>query len=60
MKEKYYIIKADNGYYVEVIFEDTTRRMVFERIEEFREFMTKTLMSELNTLGSINVTTDYF
>lgn len=64
MKENYHIVKAENGYLVEVYCEDNIndcshRKMIVMYENDFREFMTKTIMAELKNFGSLNVTMDY-
>lgn len=61
MKENYNIRKAENGYYVEVYNEDeaSERKVVFTTVDELRNFMTATLMSELNKFDCVNVTMDW-
>lgn len=59
MKEKYVVVKAENGYFVEVECEGMNRRIVCTTDDELRSFMTKTLFAELKSLNMVNITTEY-
>ena len=55
MTERYYVVKAENGYYVNVECEGVTRDVIFQDECDLHEFMTKTLMAELKEKGKVNV-----
>lgn len=57
MTERYYVVKAENGYYVSVECEGVARDVIFEDECDLHEFMTKTLMAELKEKGKVNVYT---
>lgn len=59
MTEHYYVVKAENGYYVSVECEGVTRDVIFEDECDLHEFMTKTLMAELKEKGKVNVYESY-
>lgn len=59
MTERYYVVKAENGYYVSVECEGVTRGFIFEDECDLHEFMTKTLMAELKEKGEVNVYASY-
>lgn len=59
MTERYYVVKAENGYYVNVECEGTSRDVILEDECDLHEFMTKTLMAELKEKGKVNVYTSY-
>ncbi len=59
MTEHYYVVKAENGYYVSAECEGVTRDVIFEEEYDLHEFMTKTLMAELKEKGKVNVYASY-
>lgn len=59
MTERYYVVKAENGYYVSVECEGVTRDVIFQDECDLYEFMTKTLMAELKEKGKVNVYASY-
>ena len=59
MTERYYVVKAENGYYVNVECEGMSRDFIFQDEYDLHEFMTKTLMAELKEKGKVNVYTSY-
>lgn len=59
MTEHYYVVQAENGYYVSLESEGETRDILFDDFEEFCVFMAKTLTNELEKKGKVNVYTSY-